>query len=551
MCAHCLKDQVDITEGIPRELTMFWCRGCGRYLRPPWVAVALESRELLSLCLKKIKGIGKEVKLMDAGFVWTEPHSMRIKVKLTVQKEVFNSAIMQQTFVVTFVVQNQQCSDCAKSYTEHTWDTVVQVRQKVPHKRTFFFLEQLMIKHNVAAKAIGVKEMPDGLDFYWSSRGDANAMIQFLQSVVPTRLKQSKRLISSDASNNTHRFKYTIFIELAPICKDDLVVLDARQASALGGVSQVLLCTKISNVVFLIDPVTLQRVELSNVVYWRKPIQPVLHSRQLVEFMVLDVERASPNSVNPHMVDLASQVKHVGRHVKKGGKPFALAEVQCMRSSDVGVNDTMFEVITHLGNVLKPGDTVLGYDLSTTNLTDVTTEKLRNADSLPEIILVRKSYPNRKNRQRNRKFKLKSLPKTRDQEPRKAELRREEEQYEQFLRELEEDPELRAQVNLYKRDHNVSTSAAAAALAAERVANASSSSSSTSAAASSSSTAMASATTTNNSNDDDDDDDDLGLDDSDEDDEFPEIQVEELLDDLTLDTNNSNSKSSNGSSMVM
>ncbi len=29
-----------------------------------------------------------QVRLVDAGFVWTEPHSKRIKVKLTVQKEV-------------------------------------------------------------------------------------------------------------------------------------------------------------------------------------------------------------------------------------------------------------------------------------------------------------------------------------------------------------------------------------------------------------------------------------------------------------------------------
>ena len=29
-----------------------------------------------------------QVRLIDAGFVWTEPHSQRIKVKLTIQKEV-------------------------------------------------------------------------------------------------------------------------------------------------------------------------------------------------------------------------------------------------------------------------------------------------------------------------------------------------------------------------------------------------------------------------------------------------------------------------------
>lgn len=56
---------------------------CFRYLQPPaeWVVAALESRELLALCLKKLKGLNR-VKLIDAGFAWTEPHSKRIKVLL-------------------------------------------------------------------------------------------------------------------------------------------------------------------------------------------------------------------------------------------------------------------------------------------------------------------------------------------------------------------------------------------------------------------------------------------------------------------------------------
>lgn len=48
---------------------------------------ALESRQLLALCLKRIKGLNK-VNLVDAGFIWTEPHSKRVKVKLVIQKEV-------------------------------------------------------------------------------------------------------------------------------------------------------------------------------------------------------------------------------------------------------------------------------------------------------------------------------------------------------------------------------------------------------------------------------------------------------------------------------
>ena len=69
--------------------------------QPPkaWVRAELESKELLTFCLKKVKGLSK-VKLVDAGFIWTEPHSRRLKMKVTIQKEVLNGAILQQTFVV-------------------------------------------------------------------------------------------------------------------------------------------------------------------------------------------------------------------------------------------------------------------------------------------------------------------------------------------------------------------------------------------------------------------------------------------------------------------
>jgi NMD protein affecting ribosome stability and mRNA decay len=50
-------------------------------VQPPrhWVKCELESKELLTFCIKKLKGLNK-VKLVDAGFIWTEPHSKRLKV---------------------------------------------------------------------------------------------------------------------------------------------------------------------------------------------------------------------------------------------------------------------------------------------------------------------------------------------------------------------------------------------------------------------------------------------------------------------------------------
>jgi len=39
------------------------CNKCIRYLQPPntWISAQLESRELLTVCLKRIKGLNKEV----------------------------------------------------------------------------------------------------------------------------------------------------------------------------------------------------------------------------------------------------------------------------------------------------------------------------------------------------------------------------------------------------------------------------------------------------------------------------------------------------------
>ena len=67
---------------------------------------------------------------MDAGFIWTEPHSKRLKVKLTIQAEVFNGAILQQSFVVEFVIENNMCMDCNRhNANPNSWNACVQVRR--------------------------------------------------------------------------------------------------------------------------------------------------------------------------------------------------------------------------------------------------------------------------------------------------------------------------------------------------------------------------------------------------------------------------------------
>ncbi|KAH8071626.1 amine dehydrogenase [Aureococcus anophagefferens] len=230
-CVNCLRARIDITEGICTSTNLFKCRRCLRYCAGPttYVEAELESRELMALCLKRVKGL-KRVKVADAAWIWTEPHSMRLKVELTVQKEVDNGAIMQQPLLCEFVVRNQQCGDCQAAFASMAWTASVQVRQRVDHKRTFFYLEQVILKKHAQAAAVKIEQFRDGLDFFFKAKNDAVRFVNFLNDCVPTKVKDTKKLVSADTHSNLFNHQYTSLVELAPACKDDLVLLGGRGA---------------------------------------------------------------------------------------------------------------------------------------------------------------------------------------------------------------------------------------------------------------------------------------------------------------------------------
>ncbi|KAJ3407155.1 hypothetical protein HDU80_009513 [Chytriomyces hyalinus] len=430
MCINCIRSDVDITEGIPKQATIHYCKGCDRYLQPPnvWVVAELESKELLTLCLKKLRGLSK-VRLVDAGFIWTEPHSRRVKVKLTIQKEVFANTILQQVFVVEYMVSTQQCEECTRVAAQLTWKAVVQVRQKVSHKRTFLWLEQVILKHNAHQNTTNIKEAKDGIDFYYTSRSHAIRMVEFLQSVVPAKLKTSEQLISQDIHSGTANYKFSYSLEIVPICKDDLFVLPTKVAKSLSDISPLVLCSRVSNSLSVLDPNTLKISDMRNTVYWDNPCIALSGITDLVEFYVIDIQH---------------ERVHNGR--------FGLATAEISRSKDLSQT---FLVRTHLGNILRPGDHVLGYDLRNANFNDENWDKfISKKNAVPDIVLVRKSYPNARKKLKGRNWKLKTITVEEEVEAMgksKAEKAKADQDYELFLRDIEEDPELRGMMNLYKQ----------------------------------------------------------------------------------------------------
>jgi nonsense-mediated mRNA decay protein 3 len=191
------------------------------------------------------------------------------------------------------------------------------------------------------------------------------------------------------------------------------------------------LCWRIGTSVNLLDPNTLQTAELSADHYWRAPFQPLAGSPEMVEFIVMDIEPTG---------------------VRKG--KWVLGEATVARACDLGVNDNTYFARTHLGTLLRPGDSVMGYMLAGTNFNSEALDAIENSraygSTIPDVMLVKKHYPNRrKNKKRN--WKLKRMAKDDgDLLPKAADQARLDAEYEQFLRDVEEDDELRTALALYK-----------------------------------------------------------------------------------------------------
>lgn len=146
------------------------------------------------------------------------------------------------------------------------------------------------------------------------------------------------------------------------------------------------------------------------------------------EYTVFDIEKVDPKKINSSFQTVPKS---------------QIVRVTVGRNSDM----TMFDVKTHLGDIIKEGDTVIGYDLTTMTFSGMEERNL-NLSNLEDVILVKKIYPERKKTKRN--WKLKQLPKEAELQKKKDKKEKKDDSFEEFMDELEQNPEMRAQVNLYK-----------------------------------------------------------------------------------------------------
>ena len=76
--------------------------------------------------------------------------------------------------------------------------------------------------------------------------------------------KMSKKLIGTDDKSNVSNYKYTSYVEICPLCKDDLLYLPPKTARQLGNISRLVLVKNISNMIHFLDPMTGQTASMNS-----------------------------------------------------------------------------------------------------------------------------------------------------------------------------------------------------------------------------------------------------------------------------------------------
>jgi len=365
---------------------MAYCGGAQNvpdFFSPPTIgSFVLQSPRNFWHCVKKIKGLNK-VHLVDASFVWTEPHSRRIKVKLVVQKEVTTGAVLQQSCIVEFIQQPIQCEECNRVEAKDYWRALVQVRQEASSKKAIYFLEQEILRHKLHLKMTNIKEHNGGLDFFFAERQDARKLMDFVLSILPGRHHYAQELISHDAHNNVYCYKHTYAVEIVPLCKDDVVVLPKKVAQKFGNLDQICLVSRVSTIMRLICPLSAKIAEFNASCYWQNPFKSAYITKDFVEFIVIDVEPMSTSHLPKNIV---LSKKHI------------LADVWVERSDEIGSGNTI-HTRSHLGGILHPGDSVLGIDLCHSNISNDVLEQMSD-EQKPDVLIIKKVQHGRKRRRR-------------------------------------------------------------------------------------------------------------------------------------------------------
>jgi nonsense-mediated mRNA decay protein 3 len=318
---------------------------------------------------------------------------------------------------VTFVVNLMQCPDCCEAATprEH-WIANVQIRQDTTHKRTLFWLEQQILSHRAHLSSTTIERRHGGVDFHFTDKASGQRFVNFVKSRLPVHVEESAKQMGEDIQCGTLDMRFSFAVRVPPLNRQDLIILPPRFVKGSGNQSFIAVVHKVVKKIKLIDPVTAKMIDVDGPTYWDRPFTPILSLDSLRRFVVISIDPIGP----------------------KCGR-FQIADVEL---TDEETYSDRILVRTHLGAHLHESEPCLGYDVRVNVLPDDIQDLFKKQD-LPEVIIVGRTQPLAHKRQRKRPWHVKQLA------PRPE---HEQEEFEEFLDDLENDAELRKEVEIFKNE---------------------------------------------------------------------------------------------------
>ena len=199
--------------------------------------------------------------------------------------------------------------------------------------------------------------------------------------------------------------------------------------------------------VHVVDIKTMRTHEIASPKYWEHQFTSICSRERLTEFLVLNIEEA----------DFDVETSRAAARNK-----FRMVQVELVRASEFGQTDRTFIVHTHLGEFINFNDTVLCYDLAQMTIQELEDFDNSHKHALPDVVIVKKGYPKVRRRQQKRIWKLKRLDMEQQESNNIHQGKKKkaggddvaegknDRDYKDFLEEIEEDPEMRQNINLYK-----------------------------------------------------------------------------------------------------
>jgi nonsense-mediated mRNA decay protein 3 len=267
----------------------------------------------MALCLKRVSGLSK-VKILDAFWIWTEPHSKRLKVAIEIEKMVLDDRVtLRQKLEVEYVIHNRQCLECIREASEHSWGSQVQLRQRTSDSRALIALESSLTKAGMHHLMLSVDVVKHGMNLFFKNKNQAEKVINFLSTLVPVRVKSSKKLVSANKQSNTQRYEHVYLVDIVPLVKHDLVYLSRDHKGGGGGAAlsastsglssggggggapqgELMIVERLSSSLHLLNPLTLRRVEMTATRYFSlsSPLIALMSARQAIPYIVLDIDQ--------------------------------------------------------------------------------------------------------------------------------------------------------------------------------------------------------------------------------------------------------------------